>query len=524
MAKRQTTSKPRRLTVRMYRDILGDCFLIRAPKGDGTANILIDCGILQGMPGAADRAVRIMKNIETETGGRLDVLIVTHEHWDHLSGFAQAEDVFARIEVGELWLAWTEDRRDELAQTLAAGRSRALAVVELSHAAAMAMADHTSPEADPEAEAMDMKPRKFGFSELLAFYGLSPEEDGSALAATGKKKRATTGSILEALRAHAKSVRYFRPGVDPVPVAGLDDLRAFVLGPPRDEAWLKRSTPRKGTGEVYQLAAGGDDDLFYLAALGAAGLDDAAEREPDMVLPFGRRRLLAFDAPATGVDRDEREARRRFAAVYDRPEDEWRRVDQDWLLAGEQLALKLDNDTNNTSLAIAFEIGRGKDARVMLFPGDAQVGNWLSWGELAWTEKGEDGADRRIGIEDLLARTVLYKVGHHCSHNATPRERGLELMTSPDLVAMVPVVASFANDAAKHWNMPFPSLLARLEEKTGRRVIRADRSVADFQGIATKHADQPAELDRKTWDRFLAAVEEISDAEGPLAIDYALET
>jgi hypothetical protein len=45
-------------------------------------------------------------------------------------------------------------------------------------------------------------------------------------------------------------------------------------------------------------------------------------------------------------------------------------------LAG-RLALQLDSDTNNTSLVLAFELG--KSGRVLLFPGDAQVGNWLSW-------------------------------------------------------------------------------------------------------------------------------------------------
>ena len=41
-----------------------------------------------------------------------------------------------------------------------------------------------------------------------------------------------------------------------------------------------------------------------------------------------------------------------------------------------EFALKIDNDVNNTSLALALELA---DKRVLLFPGDAQVGNWLSW-------------------------------------------------------------------------------------------------------------------------------------------------
>src|SRR4029078_3605163 len=102
------------ITVRMYRDILGDCFLLRFPKANKTAHVLIDCGILQGMPGAKERARRIMANIRSVTA-RLAVLVATHEHVDHLSGFAQGREFFDQIAVGELWLAWTEAPRDDQA-------------------------------------------------------------------------------------------------------------------------------------------------------------------------------------------------------------------------------------------------------------------------------------------------------------------------------------------------------------------------------------------------------------------------
>ena len=41
--------------------------------------------------------------------------------------------------------------------------------------------------------------------------------------------------------------------------------------------------------------------------------------------------------------------------TYDDPKQAWRRIDHDWLNAFNQLALDLDNDTNNTSLVLAFE-------------------------------------------------------------------------------------------------------------------------------------------------------------------------
>lgn len=360
-----------------------------------------------------------------------------------------------------------------------------------------------------------------GFAELLAFHGIDADDAGPGLAAHA---RATTASILDRLRDKAEWVRYLTPGADPMPVAGLPDLSAYVLGPPRDEALLKRSAPHKGTQEVYQLASGDVDDLFHLAALDIDG-DGTTTADVELTLPFGKRLLLKRPPPSGSAAPapEDPEALRFLREAYLDPEDDWRNIDKDWLLAGEQLALKLDNDTNNTSLAIAFAIGTGKDARFMLFPGDAQVGNWLSWGSLAWVSKDADGKESRVAIEDFLARTILYKVGHHGSHNATLRERGLELMTSRDLVAMVPVVESFANDAAKNWNMPFPSLLTRLEEKTGRRVIRGDRDATDFDAAANEFADKPGELSAQEWERFRNAVREISDPVGSIAIEFAID-
>ncbi|MGO7036167.1 hypothetical protein ACCT19_35855 [Rhizobium ruizarguesonis] len=118
---------------------------------------------------------------------------------------------------------------------------------------------------------------------------------------------------------------------------------------------------------------------------------------------------------------------------------------------------------------------------------------------------------------------MLYKVGHHASHNATLREQGLELMTHRDLVAMIPVQQEFANKS-KHWNMPFPSLLKRLEEKTFGRVIRADRAKSDLHAPATNGDADAAGLTPQEWAGFLSNLREISDLEGPVALEYRLPT
>jgi beta-lactamase superfamily II metal-dependent hydrolase len=72
----------------------------------------------------------------------------------------------------------------------------------------------------------------------------------------------------------------------------------------------------------------------------------------------------------------------------------------------------MNNATNNSSLVLAFEVSKG--GKVLLFAGDAQAGNWRSWSQASF-----DDGRAKVAAKDLLGRTVLYKVGHHGSHNAT---------------------------------------------------------------------------------------------------------
>jgi hypothetical protein len=76
-----------------------------------------------------------------------------------------------------------------------------------------------------------------------------------------------------------------------------------------------------------------------------------------------------------------------------------------------------------------------------------------------------------------MAGTALYKVGHHGSHNATMKGRGLERMESNHLVAMIPVHRETAEDQS--WEFPFKPLLKRLKERARGRVLLADSTTLD---------------------------------------------
>lgn len=159
-----------------------------------------------------------------------------------------------------------------------------------------------------------------------------------------------------------------------------------------------------------------------------------------------------------------------------------RRIDGDWMAAAGPLALKLDADTNNTSLVLAFEL---PDASIMLFAADAQVGNWESWHDQSYPADG-----RAVTAAELLARTRFYKVGHHGSHNATLTDQGLELMTHDDLVTAISTDFELGlRQGSKGWQMPNDRVKAALLRQSKGRLIRSDRDRAHDADIAGFPAD-----------------------------------
>ena len=82
----------------MYRVGFGDFFLMSVPAADGgMAHVLIDCGVHAHDLGVIDDAVTQLK---ADTGGKLALIIMTHRHADHISGFGSARATFQTFEVG----------------------------------------------------------------------------------------------------------------------------------------------------------------------------------------------------------------------------------------------------------------------------------------------------------------------------------------------------------------------------------------------------------------------------------------
>jgi hypothetical protein len=469
----------------MYRHGFGDCFLLAFPSGtaDEAAYVLIDCGLYLNYrpvggdgPAQAERLRRVALDIEESTGGRIDALVITHEHFDHLAGFHWAApfEVLRRLDYRELWLAWTEDPGDAVAQDLRA--EIGLGIRSLREiAAALGLGAGSS------------------VGNLLGF----SENTAAALARV-------VGLVPAARTRHLDPCDLLRP-------FGSDGARFYVLGPPKHRPLL-RSNFRAA--EVYLRQRGGE-----LALLGALA-SHADPNRPDAGSPFGRY---------VGLE-EARAKEHPFFADPERygfdPGDEhaWRRIDARWLESLEALALQYDGYINNTSLVLAIELPLTR--RVLLFPGDAQVGNWVSWAEPPAVE-GDDGetddedAPPRVEFEvdgetvtgrDLIERTVFYKVGHHGSHNATLRDKGLERMRSSDLVAFVPTDETWAwVKQNKGWKMPYLPIYRALLERTQGRVVQADFGLPDRKERMdeTKREDGTVPYSEAEWREVADLVAEL---------------
>lgn len=401
MATKKKTKKPSKpiafgkntIRVRMYRVGFGDCFLLSFPlaevdaSGDTHRHILIDCGVhFSGDLKMIDRAV---DHIAETTKRKLAIVIATHSHQDHISGFSNK---FSSFEIGEVWLPWCEDVSDKQALKL---QKKHLALTER-------LRQHF------EAEARRAPVNRTRAAAMAAIANLVQNKTAMTLLRGGFNVNA--------------EVRYLNASEFVKNAGGITGLSANILGPPRDEKFLAKMDPPAGQS--------------YLR------MDGNQSERLDAVQPFaGRWRLKPSDP---------RFADKRIAHL--KLSDEDLKVFRKELASPSlnSLAFALDQAKNNTSLVTLFSF-RGQQ---LLFPGDAQWGNWKFWLD-------QDDADA------ILSGITFFKIGHHGSHNSTPRA-ALEKMSKGKFAAMV------STQSVPWESIPRMPLMDRLGELTKNRVVRSD--------------------------------------------------
>jgi hypothetical protein len=445
---------------------LGDCFLVTFTAGDASSRMLIDCGSFRNSGASVARLKAIAAKIDDPLARKpLDVVVGTHQHNDHLSGFVHCKDEFKEMDIRQVWLSWLDNPADKKAQAI--GKAHKNLMVGLAAARDLLSKKFIGNTAAPAKGA-----RSLGMlDDILAFHGSAAAGGPPEIPAEGVKQ----------LKEFAKEkTEYLRPGrILPMPGLPEGTVRIHVLGPPRIENVEKKNDPlyRKDprSGESYDpaLAAAGVQAAKFLDALRSEAGRASAEEEN---YPFNENYKC---------NRGKETANLRGIQARYKHNSDWRTIDDDWLLQAGALALYLDTFTNNSSLVLAIELV--ESGKVLLFAADAQTGNWASWNEVPWQDAG-------VKTDDLLARTVFYKVGHHASHNAT-LVQAFEKMTNRDLVAFIPVHKKDPNITKKNgWKMPAKNLFKRIVEKTENRVLQMD----DDNPSSCNPKKDPA---KKSWKR-----------------------
>jgi hypothetical protein len=474
-----TTEKITHVDIRMYRLGTGDCFALKYFKGDDVSfTMLIDCGACSG---TGKHLAPYIAHLKAYIGAELDLLVITHEHKDHVYGFDACDDLWLAgdIKIKKIWMGWTEndaDRKVSRWKKEYGEKKKALALVA-DRLNSVVSTDTFKAQFRDEANGKQMIQGRLHFAGVLNYFS-----DLHVGAKPGEYKGMLRG--MEVVKKHLANgnIEYLDPGQIVKNIEGLEGIKFYVLGPPGLYADIKKE---KGTkGETYDH----NKDLATTGAL-AAAVTNTSDDNRD-ILPFED---VYLDPQESGN--------------YQAKKHTWRRIDYDWLYSGGALALRMNSLTNNLSLALAIEIG--DDKKVMLFPGDAEYGSWASWQKIKWPEKPKD--QNKTLTEELLNRTVFYKVAHHLSHNGTAKNVGMDMMTDEDLVAM----ATLDYDIIGHgWSstMPNRALLKDLINKTkGRLLIMNEKGL--FYDVHNKEKLTPkikaarAKMSKKEQEAFNKAVE-----------------
>lgn len=318
--------KPLTVHVRMYRVGFGDGFLVsfdygqKLKTGRKTAHMLVDCGSTRTDrrgPSMEDLAAQI----SADCGGKLDVLVVTHRHSDHLSiwNSDKTAKVMDKLKPDLVVRPWTDDP------------------------AAL-------PEASEPAK-LDDGSRRFAAAlrsgqEAAELIGHALRRDSRSLA--GELGLLALGQVpnlaaVDRLEGYAKAAQGVYPafGGDSRIPEFIPGITVDVLGPPTVKQWPDVTRQRSS-----------DPDEFWMLT----------------------KRLVEVGFTEEGIDPEDPT---RWAVLLG--EDRigparWllERLDEQRVGSLLRIVRSFDDALNNTSLILLIEAGD----RRLLFPGDAQIENW----------------------------------------------------------------------------------------------------------------------------------------------------
>lgn len=413
--------------VRMYRLGTGDCFALKLfTKGEKPIKILIDCGAKSGTKKRLKEPIADLLNyVDYE----VDILIVTHEHTDHVLGFDKCSNLFSSLTVNQLWLGWTENDRDSKVKEWKAEYGKKKLQIKKAIDSLEKITDSGIIKSR-----LNDKYRSRAILNLHSQFNKSLKSFAN-LNGIGSYVNGLKGMEFIKKNLNCNTTKFLKAG-DIEQYDSNEKLKFYILGPPSNWDYVKKEHG-KGN-ESYKH----NKDLDFVKNFSGFDYNESSENLFDKEYITRTKKIK-----------------------NDYSNEEWRMIDFEWLNMVGGLALRLNRGVNNLSLVIAIEfVDTGE---ILLFPGDAEIGSWESWHEIQWKCK-KDG--EQLTTEDILNRTIFYKVAHHMSHNGTAKELGLEMMTDPNLTAMATIDYSVIHSNWKN-TMPNRMIMNELLRKTQGRLI-----------------------------------------------------
>jgi beta-lactamase superfamily II metal-dependent hydrolase len=411
---------PTGLRVRMYRVGFGDFFLLSVPTPKAAKpfrHILIDCGVHAVDLGSIEEAVARMAQ---DCGGELALVIMTHRHADHISGFGKCADAFSQISVDRVWMPWFEDPTNDTAKNVQKNLTAMASQLALRLAARGAL------PTDPHVSMVN------NITGGMAASGVSANQKALDVLHKGFKNKNP-----------APAYGYYKAGDPPNLPQDLIDagFSAQILGPPGDLSLITQMT---NVNDQYLTDAAPETDETARTFPKAFKVDAGA-------YPDSAFRLFGSD---------------KIKALIDN-------IQPDVLAARAQAA---DKTLNNQSLVILFSF-KGKN---LLFVGDAQWGNWENF--LYGGAFGTSGhTEMTKTATQILNNIDFYKVGHHGSRNATPKD-AVAAMMRLGCACMCSTQLDAYNE------VPREPLMQALSKQMNGKLARSDQIAANDAKLADPRA------------------------------------